>query len=57
MQHAHDKGVIHRDLKPSNILVDESGQPKVLDFGVAHVTAAELLSTAGRTQAGNCWAP
>ncbi len=52
MQHAHDKGVIHRDLKPSNILVDESGQPKVLDFGVAHVTAAELLSTAGRTQAG-----
>ncbi len=52
MQHAHDKGVIHRDLKPSNILVDDSGQPKVLDFGVAHVTAAELLSTAGRTQAG-----
>ncbi len=52
VQHAHDKGVIHRDLKPGNILVDESGQPKVLDFGVAHVTAADLLSTAGRTQAG-----
>ena len=42
VQHAHDKGVIHRDLKPGNILVDESGQPKVLDFGVAHVTAADL---------------
>ena len=52
VQHAHDKGVIHRDLKPGNILVDESGQPKVLDFGVAHVTAADLLTTAGRTQAG-----
>jgi eukaryotic-like serine/threonine-protein kinase len=34
VQHAHDKGVIHRDLKPGNILVDASGQPKVLDFGV-----------------------
>ncbi len=52
VQHAHDKGVIHRDLKPGNIVVDASGQPKVLDFGVAHVTAADLLTTAGRTQAG-----
>jgi eukaryotic-like serine/threonine-protein kinase len=52
VQHAHDKGVIHRDLKPGNILVDESGQPKVLDFGVAHVTAADLLTTASRTQTG-----
>ena len=52
VQHAHEKGVIHRDLKPGNILVDETGQPKVLDFGVAHVTAADLLTTASRTQAG-----
>ena len=52
VQHAHEKGVIHRDLKPGNILVDETGQPKVLDFGVAHVTAADLLTSASRTQAG-----
>ncbi len=52
MKHAHDKGVIHRDLKPGNILVEESGQPKVLDFGVAHVTAAALLTTWGQTQTG-----
>ena len=52
VQHAHDKGVIHRDFKPGNILVDESGQPKVLDFGVAHVTAADLLTTSSRTRTG-----
>ena len=52
VQHAHDKGVIHRDLKPGNILVEESGQPKVLDFGVAHVTAADVLTTSSQTQTG-----
>jgi serine/threonine protein kinase len=33
--HAHQHLIIHRDLKPSNILVDSSGQPKLLDFGIA----------------------
>ena len=47
VQHAHDQGVIHRDLKPANILVEESGQPKVLDFGVARATDADLVSGAG----------
>jgi WD40 repeat protein/serine/threonine protein kinase len=52
VQHAHDKGVIHRDLKPGNILVEETGQPKVLDFGVARATDADLQTTTGRTEIG-----
>ena len=35
LQHAHDHGVIHRDLKPSNIMLDTSGEPHLMDFGLA----------------------
>jgi hypothetical protein len=41
VEYAHRNGVCHRDLKPGNILVDEQGQPHVLDFGLARLEASE----------------
>lgn len=64
VEHAHQNNVIHRDLKPSNILVAHTpqatfdnegrnsvGQPKILDFGVARVTDADIYSATLKTEA------
>lgn len=52
VEHAHERGVIHRDLKPGNIFVDESGAPKILDFGVSRLASRPGDLTTFVTSAG-----
>lgn len=49
LDYAHRKGVLHRDIKPDNVLIDESGNPLLSDFGLARLaTQQSELSASGQ---------
>jgi serine/threonine protein kinase len=47
LDHAHANQVVHRDVKPANIMIEPSGQVKVMDFGIAKLESAANLTSTG----------
>jgi len=50
---SHEQSVVHRDLKPANIIVNDAGQPRILDFGVSLIARTERSTYTMRTETGH----
>jgi serine/threonine-protein kinase len=48
LHHAHAQGIVHRDVKPANIVLLASGEPKILDFGIARLAQEQGNLTPGK---------
>jgi len=47
LHYAHGRGMIHRDVKPANIILDDRGQPILMDFGIAKIIGGKVHTVTG----------
>jgi serine/threonine protein kinase/Tfp pilus assembly protein PilF len=47
LDYTHSRGVVHRDIKPANVMIDRSGIPKIMDFGIARIADSRTTTPTG----------